>query len=97
MKFEPVDALAAGQELGFGDDGTMAFGRSALVAALALGLQAGGALEAGDLVAHVAPGVGARAGAAATAAPGADGRLLLGAGGPGYGRSFVPVGNTIDG
>ena len=47
----PVDGLAAGQELGLADDrGAAATGLAALAAALLLGLQAGGALDRGDLV-----------------------------------------------
>ncbi|SII69905.1 Uncharacterised protein [Mycobacteroides abscessus subsp. abscessus] len=58
-----IDGLAAGEELGFGDDRATASGLTALLAALTLGLEAGRALERGDLVA-VGP---ARAGTATAA------------------------------
>ncbi len=53
-----VHGLTAGQELGLGDDGPTASSRSSLATALALGLQPGGALERGDLVARI-PTLGA--------------------------------------
>ena len=63
-----VDALAAGEELGLGDDRAAAAGGAALAAALALGLESRGPLERGDLVADVAAlAAGVRAGAGATA------------------------------
>src|SRR5690606_38070392 len=46
----PLDGLAAGQELGLGDDRPTAARVAALAAPLALGLQARGALESRDLV-----------------------------------------------
>src|SRR5690606_6852394 len=76
-----LDGLAAGEELGLGDHGAAATGVTALAAALALGLEAGRALDGLDLVArlaHLDDGVrriigrgaliGAAAGAATTAA-----------------------------
>src|SRR5690606_38967996 len=76
-----LDGLAAGEELGLGDHGAAATGVTALAAALALGLEAGRALDGLDLVArlaHLDYGVrriigrgaliGAAAGAATTAA-----------------------------
>ena len=59
-----VHGLTAGQELGLGDDGPTASSRSSLATALALGLQPGGALERGDLVARI-PTLGAGTGATA--------------------------------
>ena len=50
----PVHGLAAGQELGLGDDGATASGRPPLAATLALGLQAGRPLEGGHLITQVA-------------------------------------------
>src|SRR5690606_22478992 len=47
---DAVDALAAGEELGLGDDRAAATGLAALTAPLALGLQAGGAFDRGHLV-----------------------------------------------
>ena len=48
---DPVDRLAAGEELGLADDrGAAATGLAALAAALLLGLEAGRAGERGDLV-----------------------------------------------
>src|SRR5699024_7183507 len=72
-----LDGLAAGEELRLGDDAALAAGVAALAAALALGLEAGGALDGLDLVArfagldHGVRRVGGRA------------RVLAGAGGAG--------------
>src|SRR5699024_5221175 len=49
-----LDGLAAGEELRLGDDAALAAGVAALAAALALGLEAGGALDGLDLVARFA-------------------------------------------
>ena len=48
-----VHGLAAGQELGLGDDGPTTSGRPPLPAALTLGLQPGGSLEGGHLITRV--------------------------------------------
>src|SRR5690606_20020668 len=65
---DPLHALAAGQELGLGDDRAPPSGLAALAASLPLGLQSRRALDAGDLVAALAR---LAAAAATTAAPGA--------------------------
>ncbi|CAH0327319.1 hypothetical protein SRABI128_05985 [Microbacterium sp. Bi128] len=55
-----VHGLAAGQELGLGDDGTAAAGVAGFAAALLLGFQAGGALDGCDAVVHRRLGHGTR-------------------------------------
>ena len=88
---DPLDGLAAGEELGLADDrGAAAAGLAALAAALLLGLEPGRAGDRGDLVLGVArladPGdgvlrvvaaVGTVVAAAAPAAPAARGALAL--------------------
>ena len=77
---DPLDALAPREELGLGDDRAAPAGLAALAATLTLGLQAGGALDAGGDVAvaarlaHLGDGAGRvlarrRARPAAAAAP----------------------------
>ena len=92
---DAVDGLAAGEELGLGDDGAAATGLPALAATLLLGLETGRALDAGRLVAdgarladpgrhagRVVAGVGRRPGAAAPTAAPARGALVVAGVGP---------------
>ena len=56
----PVHGFAAGQELGLGDDGAAAAGVAGFAAALLLGFEPGGALDAGHAVVDGRLGDGAR-------------------------------------
>src|SRR5699024_7997251 len=67
----PFYALAAGQELGLGDDGAATTGLASLTTALPLGLQPGGPTHPGDLLAGPArlPGLAVLTAAVAAMAP----------------------------